>query len=79
MNTCLKYIFVKAEKLIIFDNLTRSTQIIFNVDTKKFNFEEAVEQIDKIENLINANPITFPSLNEESSNVIEFSANISKK
>ena len=43
---------VKAEKLIIFDNLTRSTQIIFNVDTKKFNFEEAVEQIDKIENKI---------------------------
>ena len=69
---------VKAEKLIIFDNLTRSTQIIFNVDTKKFNFEEAVEQIDKIENLINANPITFPSLNEEPSNAIEFSANISK-
>ncbi|GIS26109.1 MAG: hypothetical protein CM15mP127_04820 [Gammaproteobacteria bacterium] len=45
---------------------------------QKFNFEEAVEQIDKIENLINANPITFPSLNEEPSNVIEFSANISK-
>ena len=47
---------VKAEKLIVFDNIEKSIQIIFNTEPKDNCYEDALDQISKIENIFNSMP-----------------------
>ena len=47
---------VKAEKLIVFDNIEKSIQIIFNTEPKDNCYEDALDQISKIENVFNSKP-----------------------
>ena len=69
---------VKAEKLIVFDNLDNSTQIIFNASLQDMTHEFACSQLDEIEALI-SKPISFESNNfKDITNTFEFKSNFSK-
>ena len=69
---------VKAEKLIVFDNLNHSTQIIFNACLQSMAHEFACSQLDEIENLI-SKPISFEADNfKEITNTFEFKSNFTK-
>ena len=69
---------VKAEKLIVFDNLNNSTQIIFNACLQSMTYEFACSQLDEIENLI-SKPISFEADNfKEITNTFEFKSNFTK-
>ena len=69
---------VKAEKLIVFDNLNNSTQIIFNACLQSMTYEFACSQIDEIENLI-SKPISLEVDNfKEITNTFEFHSNFTK-
>ena len=70
---------VKAEQLIIFDNLNNTTQIIFNAALKEMSYEFVQSKLDEIESKLN---IAIPS-NMESFKTInssfEFKSNFTKK
>ena len=69
---------VKAEKLIVFDNLNSSTQIIFNACLQSMTYEFACSQLDEIENLI-SKPISLEADNfKEITNTFEFHSNFTK-
>ena len=69
---------VKAEKLIVFDNLNNSTQIIFNACLQSMTYEFACSQLDEIENLI-SKPISLEVDNfKEITNTFEFHSNFTK-
>ena len=69
---------VKAEKLIVFDNLNNSTQIIFNACLQSMTHEFACSQLDEIENLI-SKPISLEADNfKEITNTFEFHSNFTK-
>ena len=69
---------VKAEKLIVFDNLSNSTQIIFNACLQSMTYEFACSQLDEIENLI-SKPISLEADNfKEITNTFEFHSNFTK-
>ena len=69
---------VKAEKLIVFDNLNNSTQIIFNACLQSMTHEFACSQLDEIENLI-SKPISLEVDNfKEITNTFEFHSNFTK-
>ena len=69
---------VKAEKLIVFDNLNNSTQIIFNACLQSMTYEFACPQLDEIENLI-SKPISLEADNfKEITNTFEFHSNFTK-
>ena len=69
---------VKAEKLIVFDNLNNSTQIIFNACLQSMTYEFACSQLDEIENLI-SKPISLEAYNfKEITNTFEFHSNFTK-
>ena len=69
---------VKAEKLIVFDNLNNSTQIIFNACLQSMTYEFACSQLDEIENLI-SKPISLEADNfKEITNTFEFKSNFTK-
>ena len=69
---------VKAEKLIVFDNLNNSTQIIFNACLQNMTHEFACSQLDEIESLI-SKPISSESNNfKDIKNTFEFKSNFLK-
>ena len=69
---------VKAEKLIVFDNLNNSTQIIFNACLQSMTYEFACSQLDEIENLI-SKPISLEVDSfKEITNTFEFHSNFTK-
>ena len=69
---------VKAEKLIVFDNLNNSTQIIFNACLQSMTYEFACSKLDEIENLI-SKPISLEADNfKEITNTFEFHSNFTK-
>ena len=69
---------VKAEKLIVFDNLNNSTQIIFNACLQSMTYEFACSQLDEIENLI-SKPISLEADKfKEITNTFEFKSNFTK-
>ena len=41
---------VKSEKLIVFDNFDKSIKVIYNSDPLKISYEEAIKQLNEIEN-----------------------------
>ncbi|KRO41409.1 MAG: anthranilate synthase [SAR86 cluster bacterium BACL1 MAG-120920-bin57] len=71
-------LLIKAEKLIVFDNLDQSTQLIFNANPKNTSFEEAQEILNGIESLITPE-IEIPSNNfKKPTNQFKFTSNFSK-
>ena len=69
---------VKAEKLIVFDNLNNSTQIIFNACLQSMTYEFACSQLDEIENLISKQISLEVDNFKEITNTFEFHSNFTK-
>ena len=70
---------VKAEKLIVYDNINKTTQIILNIDPSKTSYEKALRDIEDIGTIL-ANDTTIPEIDfkEPSGNKI-FNSNFSKE
>ena len=70
---------VKAEKLIVYDNINKTTQIILNIDPLKTSYEKALRDIEDIGTIL-ANDTTIPEIDfkEPSGNKI-FNSNFSKE
>jgi len=70
---------VKAEKLIVYDNINKTTQIILNADPSQITYEEALSDIEDIGTIL-SNEITIPELNfKEPSGDKVFNSNFSKE
>jgi len=70
---------VKAEKLIVYDNINKTTQIILNTDPLKTTYEEALIDIEDIGTIL-SNEITIPELIfKEPSGDKLFNSNFSKE
>ena len=70
---------VKADQLIIFDNLNSSTQIIFNANLENMTYEFAQSKLDEIEKvLITPAENNFKEF-KQIENSFEFESNFSKK
>lgn len=70
---------VKAEKLIVYDNINKTTQIILNADPLKTTYEEALIDIEDIGTIL-SNEITIPELSfKEPSGDKVFNSNFSKE
>ena len=70
---------VKAEKLIVYDNINKTTQIILNIDPSKTSYEKALRDIEDI-SIILANDITAPEPGfKELSGDKVFNSNFSKE
>ena len=69
---------VKAEKLIVYDNIDQSIQIIFNVDPSKTSYEEALDAIEKIGSLLNSEDIIFDDTFKTPSGEMAFNSNFEK-
>ena len=70
---------VKAEKLIVYDNINKTTQIILNIDPSKTSYENALRDIEDI-SIILANDITAPEPGfKELSGDKVFNSNFSKE
>ena len=70
---------VKAEKLIVYDNINKTTQIILNIDPSKTSYEKALRDIEDIGTIL-SNDTTIPEIDfkEPSGNKI-FNSNFSKE
>ncbi|MDC1189967.1 anthranilate synthase component I [Gammaproteobacteria bacterium] len=70
---------VKAEKLIVYDNTNKTTQIILNIDPSKTSYEKALRDIEDIGTIL-SNDTTIPEIDfkEPSGNKI-FNSNFSKE
>ena len=69
---------VKAEKLIVYDNIDHSIQIIFNVDPSKTSYEEALDAIEKIGSLLNSEDTIFDDTFKTPSGEMAFNSNFEK-
>ena len=70
---------IKAEQLIVFDNLNESTQIIFNASPQSMTYEFAQSRLDEIEDLIHQ-PIDVLADNfKQPENIFEFKSNFTKE
>ena len=70
---------VKAEKLIVYDNINKTTQIILNIDPSKTSYEKALRDIEDIGTIL-SNDTIIPEIDfkEPSGNKI-FNSNFSKE
>jgi anthranilate synthase component 1 len=69
---------IKAERLIVYDNFSNSTKIIFNANPQKLSYEESQDELDKIQSLINKS-IEIPDDNfNNPTGDLEFKSNFSK-
>ncbi|MDA9342813.1 anthranilate synthase component I [Gammaproteobacteria bacterium] len=70
---------VKAEKLIVYDNTNKTTQIILNIDPSKTSYEKALRDIEDIGTIL-SNDTIIPEIDfkEPSGNKI-FNSNFSKE
>tara|TARA_B100000459_G_C8596944_1_gene210184 strand:+ start:2924 stop:4390 length:1467 start_codon:yes stop_codon:yes gene_type:complete len=71
-------LLVKAEQLIVFDNLNNSIKIIFNADLQKMSFSFAQTRLDEIEELISNSKINQDKKFNKIANTFEFESNFSK-
>ncbi len=70
---------VKAEKLIVYDNINKTTQIILNIDPLKTSYEKALRDIEDIGTiLVNDTTIPETDFKEPSGNKM-FNSNFSKE
>tara|TARA_B100000287_G_C20667790_1_gene792302 strand:- start:1221 stop:2687 length:1467 start_codon:yes stop_codon:yes gene_type:complete len=70
---------VKAEQLIVFDNLHNSTQIIFNACLDNMSYTFAQSRLDEIESLISKSIPIHADNFKELTNTFEFESNFSKE
>ena len=70
---------VKAEQLIVFDNLNNSTQIIFNACLDSMTYTFAQSKLDEIESMISKPMPTQTDDFKELTNTFEFESNFSKQ
>ena len=69
---------IKAEKLIIYDNFSNTTKIIFNANPEKFSYEESQAELDKIESLI-SHSVKIPNDDfKKPTGSLEFESNFTK-
>ena len=70
---------VKAEQLIVFDNLNDTTQIIFNANLKNMTYEFALSKLDDIEKILNTHTETDVQEFNQITNYFEFESNFTKE
>ena len=70
---------VKAEQLIIFDNLNSSTQIIFNANLENMTYEFAQSKLDDIERTLTTPAESAVKKFKQITNFFEFESNFSKE
>ena len=69
---------VKSEKLIVYDNFDKSIKVIYNSDPLKIPYEEAIKQLNEIENSIDfLAEYNHPSYSDISGE-LEFKSNFTK-
>ena len=72
-------LLVKADQLIIFDNLTNSIRIIFNANLRNMSYSFAQARLDEIENLILNSTVNQVEKFSEITNTSGFESNFSKE
>jgi len=69
---------VKSEKLIVYDNFDKSIKVIYNSDPLKIPYEEAIKQLNEIENSIDFLAEYNHSSYSDITGEIEFESNFTK-
>ena len=72
-------LLVKAEQLIIFDNLTNSINIIFNANLRNMSYSFVESRLDEIESIILNTSVDENENFNEITNTSEFDSNFSKE
>ena len=72
-------LLVKADQLIIFDNLTNSIRIIFNANLRNMSYSFAQARLNEIENLILNSTVNQVEKFNEITNTSDFESNFSKE
>ena len=72
-------LLVKADQLIIFDNLTNSIKIIFNANLRNMSYSFAQARLNEIENLILNSTVNQIEKFNEITNTSDFESNFSKE
>ena len=70
---------VKAEQLIVFDNLNDSTQIIFNANLEKMSYDFAQSKLDDIEKILTTHAEIDVQEFNQITNSFEFESNFTKE
>ena len=70
---------VKAEQLIVFDNLNDTTQIIFNANLENMTYEFALSKLDDIEKILTTHAETDVQKFNQITNYFEFESNFTKE
>ena len=70
---------VKAEQLIIFDNLNDSTQIIFNANLKNMTYKFSQSKLDDIEKILTTHAASDAQEFNKITNCFEFESNFTKE
>ena len=70
---------VKAEKLIIYDNIDQSTKVIFNADPSKYSYEESINIIDEIIKLFSSSKKNTEDTFKTPSREMTFDSNFIKE
>ena len=70
---------VKAEQLIVFDNLNDTTQIIFNANLENMTYEFALSKLDDIEKILTTHAETDVQEFNQITNYFEFESNFTKE
>ena len=71
-------LLVKAEKLIVFDNLNQTTKIIFNANPINLTYEDAQNELDAMERLIKKDILVPEEKFSIPTSTMEFNSNFSK-
>ena len=71
-------LLVKAEKLIVFDNLNQTTKIIFNANPINLTYEDAQNELDAMERLIKKDFLVPEEKFSIPTSTMEFNSNFSK-
>ena len=70
---------VKADKLVVYDNINKSTQVIFNADPSKHSYEEVLREIEVIISSLKIKTHTSEDSYKEPSGCMNFESNFTKK
>ena len=71
-------LLVKAEKLIVFDNLNQTTKIIFNANPINLTYEDSQNELDAMERLIKKDILVPEEKFSIPTSTMEFNSNFSK-
>ena len=70
---------VKADKLVVYDNINKSTQVIFNADPSKHSYDEVIKEIEVIISSLEIKIDTSEASYKEPSGLMDFESNFTKK